>query len=188
MGRFKYNFSAIGKTGGDGIWCTRWRCLLSHSVLLKSVILSSCSKAHESAGAATPPIDAIVTAEIVALIEDSDSKVYKLSAQCKMYRSLMEKQGKPSDINAISTAPFQPPSRMDRVHNAKENISNLQVKGCTCNCLNTWLKKWPEWCTALDEGSSYRTQVLSKKIAVLHCINLTQMPCSPCCRRGHKLY
>ena len=48
------------------------------------------AKQHESAGPAPPPFDAIVTAEIVALIEDSDSKVYKLSALCKMYRALME--------------------------------------------------------------------------------------------------
>ena len=65
------------------------------------VVASDAPAGDESAGPTPPPFNAIVTAEIVALIEDFDSKVYKLTALCKMKRALMEKQGKLCDINAI---------------------------------------------------------------------------------------
>ena len=47
-----------------------------------------------STGPAPPQFDPISTAQIVALVEDSDS-VFKLSALRQMYRTLMEEQGSP---------------------------------------------------------------------------------------------
>ena len=49
---------------------------------------------QESTGPASPKFDPIATAQIVALVEDSNS-VFKLSALRLMYRTLMEEQGNP---------------------------------------------------------------------------------------------
>ena len=49
---------------------------------------------QESTGPAPPQFDPIATAQIVAIVEDSDS-VFKLSSLCQMYRTLMEEQGNP---------------------------------------------------------------------------------------------
>ena len=55
---------------------------------------SRASNRQASAENSPPQFDPIVTAQIVALVEDSDS-VFKLSALRKMYQTLMEEKGTP---------------------------------------------------------------------------------------------
>jgi hypothetical protein len=56
---------------------------------------AAAAEQHDLVGPTPPPFDTIICAQIIALIEHSDTTLFKLSELCEMYQKLMSDQGSP---------------------------------------------------------------------------------------------